>query len=508
VQPLGYAYLIDQFRLPALPLPLLCRLSDSVPNRRVRDQGGQKVEEFGPTYAPVSTMFGHLRFALRYEGLNLEVLSLLFERIGPENILAALDQEPTGTAPRRLAFLYEWLTGHELAVSTQRLTGKTRFVPVLDESLQFGLAHKLSPRHQKYRVIDNLPGTRDFCPLVSRTPYLESMVQKNLKDRTQATLKKYDPRLVLRAANFLYLTETHSSFEVERVKPTATRAQRFADLLREAEVGAPLSEERFVELQNAVVDPRSMEATYRFEQNWLGTDFGHRKKIDYVPSRPEDVRSLMNGLVAMAERLRARPGSIDAIVAASVISFGFVFVHPFMDGNGRLHRYLIHEQLSSAGFTPKGLILPVSAVILANLDRYRETLESFSRPLRERTSYDPDVQQVRATGNDAVYVRYFNATDQASFLYFALERTIEHDLDEEISFLMGFDRARAVLNSMVDWPAHSLEVFIRVVRQNGGHLSATKRKSHFGWMADDELTRFETIVARAFDPAVEADDII
>jgi len=147
---------------------------------------------------------------------------------------------------------------------------------------------------------------------------------------------------VLRAANFLYLTETHSSFEVERVKPTATRAQRFADLLREAEVGAPLSEERFVELQNAVVDPRSMEASYRFEQNWLGTDFGHRKKIDYVPSRPEDVRSLMNGLVAMAERLRARPGSIDAIVAASMISFGFVFVHPFMDGNGRLHRYLIH----------------------------------------------------------------------------------------------------------------------------------------------------------------------
>jgi hypothetical protein len=248
-----------------------------------------------------------------------------------------------------LTFLYEWLTGRELEVPTGRLTGKTRFVPALDESLQFGLALGMSPRNEKYRVIDNLPGTRDFCPLVSRTPYLESMVQKNLKDRTRATLEKYDPRLVLRAANFLYLTETHSSFEVERVKPTATRAQRFADLLREAEVGAPLSEERFVELQNAVVDPRSMEASYRLEQNWLGIDFGHRKKVDYVPSRPEDVRSLMNGLVAMAERLRARPGSIDAIVAASAISFGFVFVHPFVDGNGRLHRYLIHEELSSAG---------------------------------------------------------------------------------------------------------------------------------------------------------------
>jgi hypothetical protein len=111
VQPLGYAYLIDHFKLPALPLPLVCRLSDAVPNRRIRDQGGQKVEDFGPTYVPDPTMFGHLRFALRYEGLNLEVLSHLFERVGPEDILAALNQEPTGAAPRRLAFLYEWLTG-------------------------------------------------------------------------------------------------------------------------------------------------------------------------------------------------------------------------------------------------------------------------------------------------------------------------------------------------------------------------------------------------------------
>jgi len=508
MQPLGYAYLIDHFKLPALPLPQICRLSDAVPNRRVRDRGGQKEQEFGPTYAPDPTVFGHLQFALRYEGLNLEVLSLLFERVGPEDIQTALNEKPTRAAPRRLAFLYEWLTGRELELPTGRLSGKTRFVPALDESLQFGLALDMSPRADKYRVIDNLPGTRDFCPLVTRTPYLESMVRKSLKERTLATLEKYDPRLVLRAANFLYLTETHSSFEVERVKPTATRAQRFADLLRKAEAGAPLSEERFVELQNAVVDPRSMEASYRLEQNWLGIDFGHRKKVDYVPSRPEDVPSLMHGLVAMAERLRTRPGSIDPIVAASTISFGFVFVHPFMDGNGRLHRYLIHEELSSAGFTPKGLILPVSAVILANLDRYRETLESFSRPLRERTTYDPDVPNVPATGNDAVYVRYFNATDQASFLYFALERTIDHDLDEEISFLMGFDRARAALNSMADWPAHSLEVFIRVVRQNSGRLSANKRKSQFGWMADDEVARFETIVGRAFDPTVEAEDII
>ena len=278
-------------------------------------------------------------------------------------------------------------------------------------------------------------------------------------------------------------------------------------MLKEAETGAALSEERFVELQNAVVEPRWMEASYRLEQNWLGTDLGYRKKVDFVPPRPEDVRSLMDGLIEMSKRIRERPGAIDPVVAAGVISFGFVFVHPFKDGNGRLHRYLIHEQLATAGFIPRGIILPVSAVILANLARYQSALEQFSHEVNKRSSYDPDLPALPARGNDAVYFRYFDATEQASFLYDALERTVEHDLDEEILYLLGFDRARGVLANMADWPAHSLDLFVRVVHQNGGKLSATKRASHFTWMTDEEVNRFQAIVERAFTPGIEAEDI-
>jgi hypothetical protein len=83
---------------------------------------------------------------------------------------------------------------------------------------------------------------------------------------------------------------------------------------------------------------------------------------------------------------------------------------------------------------------------------------------------------------------------------------VEHDLDEEISYLLGFDRARGALTSVADWPAHSLDLFIRVVRQNGNKLSATKRASHFTWMTDDELNQFQDIVARAFTPEIEAED--
>jgi hypothetical protein len=495
VEPVGYAYLIDRYGLAALPLPVVRLITDAVPSRRLRDRGGEPLEEFNRSYEPEPTPLGHLRFALRYEGLNLAVLRLLFDRIGADEVQAALNAQPASVFLRRIAYLYEWLTEGELTLPDGRLPGKLRYVSVLDESLQFGLDPDVSQRIAKYKVIDNLPGTRDFCPLVRKTPYLVTMTGKGLKGNTRTTLEKYDRQLVMRAAAYLYLKETHSSFEVERVKPTATKAQRFADLLHEAETATPLSD--------AVVDPRWAEASYRLEQNWVGTDYGHRCKVDFVPPRPDDVRALMDGLVAMVDRIHSRPDAIDAVIAASAISFGFVFVHPFKDGNGRLHRYLIHEQLSTAGFTPKGIILPVSAVILANLDRYKDTLESFSRRVLERTSYDPAVPNVPATGNDAVYFRYFDATEQASFLYDALERTVTHDLDQEISFLLGFDRAQAALSSIADWPGHSLEHFIRVVRQNNGTLSLTKRNKHFQWMTDEELARFEAIVARAFDFSIE-----
>ncbi len=188
----------------------------------------------------------------------------------------------------------------------------------------------------------------------------------------------------------------------------------------------------------------------------------------------------------------------DPVVYAAGIAFGFVFIHPFMDGNGRIHRYLIHDVLANAGFTPRGIVLPVSAVILANLDEYISVLESYSRPVRQRTEYSPSTPEVPATGNDAVYFKYFDATEQAEFLYKALERTVEEDLQQEIDFLLGFDRARQKLNQLLDWPNHSLELFIRVVHQNDGKLSRNKRQSHFDWMTEDEVIEAEDVVQNAF----------
>ena len=334
-----------------------------------------------------------------------------------------------------------------------------------------------------------------FCPMTDKTKYLQEMLAKNLKRRTQEVLAHYDPGLLRRAAAYLYLKETQSSFEVEREKLPPRRQQRFADLLRQADAREVLSEARLVELQNAVLDPRFHEYTWRSKQNWVGKDLGYRKKVDFVPPRPEHVADLMTGLLAMAEDIASE---LEPVVAATAMAFGFIYIHPFMDGNGRIHRYLIHDVLAKAGFTPRGIVLPVSAVILANLDDYVETLEHYSRAINQITTYYPDTPDIPAQGNEAVYFRFPDFTLQTEFLYRALERTVEEDLQREINYLLSFDSAYKQLNELFDWPAHSLDLFIHIVESNDGTLSNKKRRSHFEWMKKDEIEQAELAVQNAF----------
>jgi Fic family protein len=500
-QPLGYGFLIERYALPARQLPVVAKLDPAIKGRNSRRLGNQTVLVFEPNYEPQATLTGHLQFALRYEGINLEVLALLFAKTGKRELDDWLTASPSSTYARRAAYLFEWLTDTKL---TPRVPAKTRYVTLLDTGQQFGL--KDGERDSRLRVINNMPGTREYCPLVRRTEYLAAMEERDLRRQVQSTVAQYDQSLLRRAAAFLYLKETQSSFEVERERPSRSRAKRFADMLAQADAGRPLTEERLTELQHAVVDPRFHEFTWRHEQNWVGKDLGYRKKVDFIPPRPEEVPGLMQGLLSIASRFRGTgradgdvSGEMDPVVFAAVIAFGFVFIHPFMDGNGRIHRYLIHDVLANAGFTPRGLILPVSAVILANLDEYIEALEAFSRPMIARTEWDPDSPEVPARGNDALYFRYFEATVQTEFLYKSLERTIEQDLPREIEFLIAFDKARTALNEMLDWPGQTLDLFVRVVHQGGWRLSKSKRDKHFSWMTDAEVAEAEAMVAEAFE---------
>jgi hypothetical protein len=225
---------------------------------------------------------------------------------------------PNSQYARRACFLYERLTQNVLPI-VDPVSDRASYVDAVDTRLQF--ARVPSEKWQRFRIINNLSGTPAYCPLVRKTPYLQGMIHKNLKGITGETLAEYDEALLRRTAAWLYLKETQSSFELECEKPSVSRAQRFADLLREADTGKPLNEDRLLELQHAVLDARFHEFTWRHSQNWLGDDLGYRQRVDFVPPRPDDVSALMQGLMDMAERESVR-GTIEPVILAARLLWG------------------------------------------------------------------------------------------------------------------------------------------------------------------------------------------
>src|SRR5690606_1375373 len=115
--PAGYQWLIERYRLRAMPLTVSCRIESSIRGRTERDLGAGRLFLFEPGYEPEASLSGQLQFALRYEGVNLQVLALLFEQAGERELNEWLTGTPASSYARRACFLYEWLTGRALPVA-------------------------------------------------------------------------------------------------------------------------------------------------------------------------------------------------------------------------------------------------------------------------------------------------------------------------------------------------------------------------------------------------------
>ena len=108
---------------------------------------------------------------------------------------------------------------------------------------------------------------------------------------------------------------------------------------------------------------------------------------------------------------RIEESSVDPVVAAAIVAFAFVFIHPFEDGNGRIHRFLMHQILAKRGYSPDGVIFPVSAAILRDRRSYDDVLETFSKQLLDliewRWTTEKEIAVTNETGD---FYRYFDAT--------------------------------------------------------------------------------------------------
>jgi len=485
--PVGYAALIDGYQLN-VPLP---RTLAGIASRH-HPVSTQEWRVLTPRHQPDDDLYGHLQFALKWEGVNLGVLAALFRTVKDAEVAAFVEAEPTGAYSRRLWFLHEWLTGRQLDI---REPGKFKAVPILDLTQQYGIAKgTLSSRH---KIIDNLPGTRAFCPLVWRTEALEKFVARGLNAKAREIAGRTHVDIMARAAAFLLLNDSRASFKIEGEKPSPQRAERWAKAISEAGT-RKLTTGELERLQKIVIgDTRFVHVGLRTEGGFVGThDRRTQEPIPvHISARSEDLKDLVDGLVAYDERV-ANAG-IDAVVLAAAISFGFVYIHPFEDGNGRLHRWLIHHVLAMAGYTPPGVVFPVSAAIYREIPRYTAVLESYSRPLLEFIEWEPTPEgNVRVLNDTADYYRYFDATAHAEFLYGCVEETINEDLPQELAYLEAYDRFSRAVQGIVDMPERQVNLLHRFLGQEKGRLS--KRANEFAALTDAEVQNIERFYQDSF----------
>lgn len=489
-EPVGYAKAIIDFAL-TVTTPHRLTFIASKGAKRTIERDGKTVIVLPPAYGQDPRLTTQLTFALKHEGVNLEVLSALFERIDIAPFERELDDlvaaHPTGRYVRQLWFLYEHLTDRRLRAGD---LGTGNYVPLLDEAAYYTAPARRRPR---YRILDNLLGTRAFCPMVRRTEPLREFEGKQLAREAAKIVAEFDEDAIKRAVSYLYTKETRSSFSIEGESPSSSKTERFVGLLKTVPGIDKLTREQLVRLQGEAVDPRFAEGDYRKSQVYVGEQVDlARQKIHFIAPRPEDVPAMMDGLLECQERLEGT--ALDAVVQAAVAAFGFVFVHPFEDGNGRIHRLLIHFVLSRNTFTPKGIIFPVSAVMLQRRHEYDEVLEQFSVPVMRLIDYQERGDGVVEVKNETAHLyRYFDATPMAEALYGWVEQTVREEFRRELEFITGFREMRQSLDSVVALPDKQANLFVTLCLQNNGRLSSAKRRL-FSRLTDKEVVAIEKAV--------------
>jgi len=353
----GYAYLIEKYRLNVIPNWHTSLVSQTGALRSVI-QDGQVESVYPLSYWPGDRTGDHLEFAFKYDGINIGILSALFAVLPEEELVEWISSKPTGKYARMIWFLFEFLTGKQLPLPD---LNKGNYVELLEPDRYYTITS--GQRIQRQRIVNNLLGGRSFCPIIRRTDKLAAKERIDVRQRCEEIVTEYSPELLRRALSYLYSKETKSSFVIEHIKPSASRTEKFIGLLTLAEHRDFCEKPLLIDVQNRIVDPRFRETDYRLSQNYVGQTIAYQKQlVHYVCPKHEDLPELMDGLL-VSHRIM-KNGSVPAVIHAAAIAYGFVFMHPFEDGNGRIHRFLIHNILCLQKAIPKGLMFPISAAIL------------------------------------------------------------------------------------------------------------------------------------------------
>jgi len=489
----GNLWLKKHFELEDFQLSQLSYIGSKSEIERLPNNQTKKT--FTTHYQPSDDAFEHLIFSIKHEDLNLCFLSAVFSKISPDDIKTFVSSSPNGKYHRSIGFLYEFLAGKTIDVPD--LSSGNYFDLLDDKKYYTGIIAK----NKKWRVNVNFLGTNEYCPIVRKTNTLIDQLAWDISNDLEEIENSFPEDIYIRATNYLYSKETKSSYQIEREVPTMDRMERFIKILSKAGTSDEevlLSEDDLKILQNAIVDTRFANDSYRDFQNYVGESLPNFiENIHYICPQPELVKSLMEGLKSSYVIAR----ETHPFILATIVSFGYVFIHPFEDGNGRIHRFLIHDILVRTGLFKEGFIIPVSAYMLNNPKEYDKALEAYSKPLMKIIKYSKNPQEeVEITNKSLVapYFKYPDLTEQVSFVTKIIKETLNTDLPKELKFIQCYDELKKSIQNIVDMPDKMISNMILFLHQNKGAFPKRRRKQ-FEKLTDEEITNMEKAYSTIFE---------
>lgn len=490
---IGYQWLVEHYGVS--PVQAFRVDSAIARSRATVREDGYVHESYAPVHRPANTLAGHLTFALKHEGIHLEFLARLFHAMPVADLEAWIAAEPTGQYARRAGFFFEYLTGQQLA-----FPGVTsgNYVAALDAQAYLTASQAIN--NPRWRVRDNLPGTPDYCPMVMRSVRVQQAEQYDCARHLTDLEVEFGADVLQRSAVWLTIKESRASFAIEHEDQHQDRVRRFAAVMEQqcGQHDAPLSEDALQELQSQILGPRATRHGVRRSPVFVGEGHGFTEVVHYIAPHCDDTPALLSGLRDFA----ARTAGAAAIVRAAVLSFGFVYIHPMSDGNGRISRFLINDTLRRDKAIPAPFILPVSATITSTVVSrrgYDQVLELFSRPLMRKyaEAWHFGAEQVAEDGvrfnlrfdayQDALPAwRYPDLTDHVEYLAQVVQLTIEQEMRKEAGSLRSLRVARERVKDVVEGPDSDIDRIIRSVRENGGTVTH-KLVKEFPILADQSL---------------------
>jgi hypothetical protein len=414
-------------------------------------------------------------------------------------LVDALAAQRSGGYLRKAAYLWEKANGQALPLPWETTGGN--YLDLFDRE-----AYYTGPqweRNPKYRINFNGIGPYEFCPVVRRDDALEQRGRVVLERLSAWASNPANAEILDRVMNWAYLSETRDSYAIENETPSPDKERAFLNAMQHLRDRMALTEDYLVGLQSVVItNDLKIEHQFRDRQNWLQRGGHGALAVRYVPPPPDALNSLMAGLMRMAN---TREGDVPPLVKAALVSFGFVFIHPFMDGNGRVSRLLAHHSLNYSEALPTigddPAILPLSVAMERNEKDYLTALEAFSKSARQLWDviYLADNEfQLEFRSSPMIYA-HWHADAAAAFITNCAELALEQSLIDETVFIQAYDRAYEQIDREFDLPNRTINLLIQWIRQNNGHMpERRKNASELILLKPQQIERIEAIAADCF----------